>query len=173
MNAFKNSAIIGVVLAAAMTASAATLTGEDVIKMRRAGVSDDVIIQTIESSGSVFYLSAQDVEALKREGVSERVIGVMQQKRAEPAKPKLEGATTYEKAAPASAPPKQETVVRAEQVVRAYPVYPATTSVYYYAPPPVTYYYGPAYYYDPWYPPVSFSFGFYRGHHHRHHRHCW
>ncbi len=168
---FKHIAINGVALAAAMTVSAATITGEDVIKMRRAGVNDDVIIQTIESSGSNFYLSQQDVEALKREGVSERVIGVMQQKRGEPAKPKAEGTTTYEKTATTPATPKQETVVRAEQVVRAYPVYPAPSPVYYYAPPPVTYYYGPACYYDPWHPPVSFSFGFYRGY--RHHRHCW
>jgi len=171
MNFFKNLTIIGMALVAAMTVSAATITGEDVIKMHRAGVSDDVIIQTIESSHSVFYLSAQDVEALKREGVSERVIGVMQQKRAEPSRPKVEAATTYEKAAPTPAPPRQETVVRAEPVVRAYPVYPTTTTVYYYAPPPVTYYYGPVCYYEPWYPPVSFSFGFYHGHHH--HRHCW
>lgn len=172
MNTFQNLTIICVALAAAMTASAATITGEDVIKMRRASVSDDVIIQTIESSGSVFYLSAQDVEALKREGVSERVIGVMQQKRGEPAKPKAEGATAYEKAPATPAPASQEPVVRAEQVVRAYPAYPAPAPAYYYAPPPVTYYYGPAYHYDPWYPPVSFSFGFYRGYHH-HHRHCW
>ncbi|MBI5395211.1 MAG: hypothetical protein HZA91_07955 [Verrucomicrobia bacterium] len=173
MNILKNIAIIGVVLAAAMTAPAATVTGEDVIKMKRAGVSDEVIIQTIESSNSNFYLSAQDVEALKREGVTERVIGVMQQKRDVPAKPKAEGATTYEKAATTPAPPKQETVVRAEQVVRAYPVYPQPAPAYYYPPPPPTYYYRPAYYYDPWYPPVSFSFGYYGGHHHHYRSHCW
>ena len=167
---FKNIAVIGALLAAVMTVSAATVTGEDVIKMHRAGVSDDVIIQTVESSGSNFYLSVQDVEALKREGVSERVLGVMQQKREVPAKPKTVGAATYEKATITPVPPKQETVVRAEQVVRAYPVYPAPTSTYYYyPPPPATYYYGPAYYYDPWYPPVGFSFGYYRGYHHGRH----
>ena len=74
-------AIIGWLAAGALTTAvyaAVTLTIGDVVKMSKAGVSDDVIIQTVQSSGSVFQLTAQDVEALKRSGVSDRVVAVMQ-----------------------------------------------------------------------------------------------
>ena len=183
MNIFKHISVFSMAMVAAISVSATTITGEDVVKMHRAGVSDDVVIQTIESSGSMFYLSQQDTEALKREGVSERVIAVMQKKRgtpppaqspaptnagqaiAVPFPPQAVAPTNGEKTVADPAPPAEQATVRAQEVVRAIPVYPApVTTYYYYPPPPVPYYYGARYYYDPWYPPVSFSFGFYGGH---------
>ncbi len=60
--------------------TAATLTVTDVIKMSEAGVNDDVVIQTLQSSGTVFQLSPQDIDALKHSGVSNRVVAAMQGK---------------------------------------------------------------------------------------------
>ncbi|MBI5683688.1 MAG: hypothetical protein HZC54_01275 [Verrucomicrobia bacterium] len=134
--------------------------------MSKAGISDDVIIQTIQSTGSKFQLTAQDVESLKRDGVSEGVLAAMQANR--PAAPY--SAKPSEPAAPVVRESGGRDYVGGlsdQQVVRALPVAP---QVYYYTPPPpaVYYYPAPVYYYNP---PVRFFFGFGGGHHH--HRHCW
>ena len=55
------------------------LTIEDIKRMSEVGITDDKIIGTIHSTGSVFYLSASDVEGLRRAGVSQRVIDYMMQ----------------------------------------------------------------------------------------------
>ena len=76
MKMLKCSAIFGsLVLGALVTAFGATvtLTSNDIVRMSKAGISDDAIIQTIQSTGSNFQLTAQDVESLKRDGVSDRV----------------------------------------------------------------------------------------------------
>ena len=49
----------------------------DVIVLSKAGVSDDIIIEKIRTTGSVFNLSVEEVEALRREGVSSRVVNYM------------------------------------------------------------------------------------------------
>lgn len=51
----------------------------DIVTMVQQGVSDDVIITQIRTSGSVFYLSASDLGYLKNDcGVSDRVVMEMQ-----------------------------------------------------------------------------------------------
>jgi outer membrane lipoprotein SlyB len=55
------------------------LSMEDIEKMSEAGISDDKIIGTIHSTGSIYHLSASDVEELKKAGVSQRVIDYMLQ----------------------------------------------------------------------------------------------
>ncbi len=57
--------------------SAALMTPQDVIDMSNAGAGDDVIIDMIHKTGSVFQLSPQDVVALADSGVSSRVIRAM------------------------------------------------------------------------------------------------
>jgi len=49
----------------------------DVIVLSKAGVSDEVIIDKIRRTGSVFDLSVEEVEALRKEGVSARVVNYM------------------------------------------------------------------------------------------------
>ncbi len=49
----------------------------DVIVLSKAGVSDDIIIDKIRKTGSVFDLSIEEVEALRKEGVSARVVNYM------------------------------------------------------------------------------------------------
>lgn len=55
------------------------LSIEDIEKMSRAGISDDKIIGTIQSTGSSYHLSANDVKRLRNAGVSDRVIDYMLQ----------------------------------------------------------------------------------------------
>ncbi|MCX6897226.1 MAG: hypothetical protein NT105_00870 [Verrucomicrobia bacterium] len=145
-----------------------TLTSNDIVRMSKAGISDDAIIQTIQSTGSIFHLTAQDVESLKRDGVSDRIVTAMQA--AHPAAPS--STAPAEPAAPAIREPSGRDYVGGlsdQQIVRALPVAPP---VYYQAPPSTTYYYYPYYpYYYPspgycYGPPVRFYFG-YGGWHHR------
>ena len=52
---------------------------EDVIALSKAGVSDSLIIATMDATNSWFHLKSQDVIALKNAGVSEPVINAMLQ----------------------------------------------------------------------------------------------
>lgn len=54
------------------------LTNDTVIKMSKAGLEDNVIIQTIHSGAGNYDTSPDALIALKNAGVSQRVIGVMQ-----------------------------------------------------------------------------------------------
>ncbi|MCS7046338.1 MAG: glycine zipper domain-containing protein [Gemmataceae bacterium] len=53
----------------------------DVVQLAQRNVSDQIIINQINSSGSVFNLTSQDVIYLRDQGVSERVIAHMQSAR--------------------------------------------------------------------------------------------
>lgn len=53
------------------------LTVPDVIAMARAGISDDVIINQIQSSRTVFTLSTADIINLRNAGVSDNVVNFM------------------------------------------------------------------------------------------------
>jgi outer membrane lipoprotein SlyB len=55
------------------------LSTDDVKKMTAAGISDQVIISQIHSTGSVFHLSTADIIDLKNSGVSQNVIDAMVQ----------------------------------------------------------------------------------------------
>ena len=59
------------------SASAASLSVDDVIKLSKAGVDDDVIIQKIKKQGQSFDLSTDQLIQLKSASVSSRVIQVM------------------------------------------------------------------------------------------------
>jgi len=61
------------VLATAQTA----LTNDTIIKMARAGLSDDIIISTITSQPAKFATGPDELISLKGAGVSDKVIGVM------------------------------------------------------------------------------------------------
>jgi hypothetical protein len=55
------------------------LSMRDIEKMSNAGISDDKIIGTIQSTGSVYHLDTSDIQELKDNGVSQRVIDYMLQ----------------------------------------------------------------------------------------------
>ena len=57
---------------------------EDVIALAKAGVSDSLIIATMDATDSWFQLKARDVLDLRNAGVSEKVIGAMMVQPSEP-----------------------------------------------------------------------------------------
>lgn len=59
------------------TSSHARMTADDVIRLARAGVSDEVIIAQIQQKAQKFDLSANQILRLKDSGVSNRVIQAM------------------------------------------------------------------------------------------------
>lgn len=64
-------------LSSAPEASAKSLTVDDVIRLVRAGLSDDLIIATVRKDGKALNLSTDDLIRLKRASVSDAVIRVM------------------------------------------------------------------------------------------------
>lgn len=50
---------------------------EDVKALAKAGVSDDLIVSQIRSSGTVYHLNSADIILLKNSGVGEKVIDYM------------------------------------------------------------------------------------------------
>jgi hypothetical protein len=70
--------------AAAARAPGGPLTTIQVGSLVRQGVSDDVIITQIRTTGSVFNLGSTDIQWLKENGVSDRVIQEMQWTAARP-----------------------------------------------------------------------------------------
>jgi uncharacterized protein YcfJ len=65
-------------------AAAQAVTNYDLLSMTRAGVSDDLIISTIQSRGARLDLSPNGLIALKQNGVSDRVVLAAQQMSAGP-----------------------------------------------------------------------------------------
>ena len=151
---------------------------EDVLKLSRANISDDITVNYIQSSGTIYNLTAQDIVFLRNQGVSDRVINAMVDQR------KVVEATaqTQQQASPAI--PNAPTVPDA-YVAPAAPAYiqppatPATSSVYVIPYPQAsTAYYASYGYYAPYGypyyggysgPSIAIGFGFgghgYFGHH--------
>jgi len=63
-----------VVAQANQQAAALAVTNNDLVGMARAGVSDDLIISTMQSRGARLDLGPQSLIALKQSGVSDRVL---------------------------------------------------------------------------------------------------
>jgi hypothetical protein len=61
-------------------APASGITNADILNLKAAGFSDELIISKIKSSKCAFRLDTSDMIELKKAGLSERVIGVMMEK---------------------------------------------------------------------------------------------
>jgi len=70
-------AFLFAILLALPAAFASAATVQDLIKLKAAGLSDEILISLIQSDGSVFHLNADDVIAVRKEGLSEKVIMAM------------------------------------------------------------------------------------------------
>lgn len=159
---------------------------EDILKLTRAQVSEDVIVNFIGNSGTIYNLSPNDIVYLRHEGVSDRVINAMLEKH----KKALDAAQNQTAPAPATpAAQPQDTAATAPPnpapVYVQQPAQPAPSTVYvvpypaanaaYYGYYPYYGYYGP--YYAPYYgPSISLGFrfgggwgGYWGGGHHWHH----
>jgi hypothetical protein len=156
---------------------------EDVLKLNRAQVSEDITLNFIQNSGISYNLAPDDIVYLHNQGVSDRLINAMLDERkrvmaqaaaAQPAAPAPTSpapAPTYvdsSAAAPAYAPAPQPEVQPQVQV-QAPPstvyVIPYSTTYPYYGYP--YYYSSPYYYYGGYYwgPSVSLGFRFGGGGH--------
>ncbi len=87
-----------VVLFAAVLLGQATLNNDAIIRMAKAGLSDEIIVSTIKSQPSSFTTGADALIALKSAGVSDKIIAAMVEKAASA------GAPAAPAAAPAAAP---------------------------------------------------------------------
>ena len=92
------------------------VTIDDVVRMTRAGVQEDVIVTHVQNHGAAAPLRASDLIILQQQGVSPRVVQAMQ------------------------APPPATYAPGPQPVVMPGPYYPPP--YYYGPPPPYGYYYG-------------------------------
>jgi hypothetical protein len=99
----RNSLFSGMLLfAIAIVAMAQTaLTNDTIIKMAKAGLSDDVIVSTISSQPARFSTTADDLISLKGAGISDKVIGAMVTKGAGAPTPSAPAPSVPPSAAPA------------------------------------------------------------------------
>jgi len=146
--------LVGAALLGPAAGFASATTIDDLIKLKNAKVSDDVLVALIESDGSVFYLNADDILGLKQKGLSEKVILAMI---ATATKAKNDDALLLKPAQPAYQPaepqsPVMLTVSQSQTVEQpSFPSY-ANYATPYYAYPTYAY---PAYAYPTAYRPVA------------------
>jgi uncharacterized membrane protein YgcG len=139
---------------------------KQVMKMVQAKVSDTIIVNYIQNTGTIFQLNADEIIYLKQQGMSDTVLNTMLTQRA-----RLTG-STEPATSPAPAPVTQY-VQPAAQVAQSGEAYvPATTaSMVYVIPSTQSYgYYNSGYPVYPYYtssysywPAVSLAFGYYGG----------
>jgi hypothetical protein len=150
---------------------------EDIVKLSTARVHEDVIVNYIQTSGTIYNLGPSEIVRLRDEGVSDRVINAMMDQRKILAPSSVQPSVAQTPApapavSPAPAPAVTTVYVAAtpQAVAQPQPATPASTvhvipypaaRAAYYGPPP--YYYRPpdyGWYYRPVYPRVAFGFGF-------------
>lgn len=74
---YRNRIAVCVALFASLMLAQQSLTNESVLKLVKAGMGDDIIVNMINTQPSSFSLTTDDLIALKTDGVSEKVIGAM------------------------------------------------------------------------------------------------
>jgi hypothetical protein len=144
---------------------------EDVLKLTRAQVSEDVTLSYIHNSGTIYNLSPNDIVYLRNQGVPDRVINTMlDQRKNVPAEAAAQAAQS---AAPAMPPAPANADANAAAAAQAAPQYAPTyaqPAPAYAAPEPT---YAPAssvyvipyssggYYYPSYYPYYGGYYGYY------------
>lgn len=72
----KAAVATGLLIAFSATPASA-VTVRDLLNLKAAGLSDDILIALIQTDGSVFYLTADQIISLSKQGLSERVLLAM------------------------------------------------------------------------------------------------
>jgi hypothetical protein len=158
---------------------------DDVLKLSRAQIGDEIILNYVRNSETIYNLGANDIVYLKNAGVSEKVISAMLDKRkhVEMAAQTQSAQTPVAANVPTGATPNA--VPAAPAYADSYATYaqapltPPTSSAYAVPYPATTYpYYGPYGYYGPYYggyygPGVTFAFGFGGGRYYYGGRYCY
>jgi hypothetical protein len=158
---------------------------DDVLKLSRAQIGDEIILNYVRNSATIYNLGANDIVYLKSAGVSERVISAMLDKpnhvelaaQTQPAQAPVpaNGPTAANPNAVAAAPAYADSYATYAQA----PLTPPTSSAYVVPYAATTYpYYGPYGYYSPYYggyygPGVTFAFGFGGGRYYYGGRYCY
>lgn len=164
---------------------------EDVLKLSRAQVNDDVITTYIQNSGTIYALGPNDIVYLKQQGMSDRIINTMmdqrrianevaaqaQQQQAAAQPPAVVAENNSPVATPAYAEAQCPTPVVTQPAASSLyiipyptPAYPRYSVSYYY---PYSYSHSYSYpysYYSSCRPVVGFRFGGGRSFHSFHHR---
>lgn len=91
------------VLVAAPAEAQDVLTNADIVKMAKAGISEDIILRDIEMSKTKFGTSPAALIELKNQGVSDRILGAVLDSRNGGSRSKSEGLATS-RVAQAAAP---------------------------------------------------------------------
>ena len=68
---------LSVVFLAGFSRPAAAVTPEDIVRLTKSGVSDDVILAFVARDRTIFTLNPDDLVALQKQGVSEAVLVAM------------------------------------------------------------------------------------------------
>jgi hypothetical protein len=77
-------AIILLCLSSLFAQAQESLSNDSVLKLVKAGLSEDLIVQTVNSQPGKYALGADDIVALKQAGVSDKIIGAMLKKNEAP-----------------------------------------------------------------------------------------
>lgn len=125
---------------------------EDVLKLSKAKVNDDVIIAFVQNGNRNFSLSATEILYLRNQGVSDRVLTAMLGQTPPPPASPAESESNF--AAQASAP---------QYISSPTTSYVETPSTVYVGTPSYYSFYDPWPYWSTWYAYPAFSFGFYWG----------
>jgi hypothetical protein len=76
--------VLSLALAAVLAFSQEVLTNEDILKLVKAGMGEEVILGTINSKAGKFSVTTDDMIALKQAGVSDKIIAAMVARGASP-----------------------------------------------------------------------------------------
>jgi hypothetical protein len=77
MKRLTSSALVLICFSSLLAYAQQSLNNESVVKLVRAGLSEDLVVQTVNTQPGNYQLGADDILALKKAGVSERVITAM------------------------------------------------------------------------------------------------
>ncbi len=103
---------------------------EDVLKLSRAQVGDDITVNYVQNSGTSYNLDPQDIVYLRNQGVSERVISAMLDQRNRAA------AQAAAQTAPMAAPATSTAAYADLSAAQAAPAVPSPAPVYVQPPAP-------------------------------------
>ena len=144
---------------------------EDVLKLSRAQVSEDVTLNFIHNAGTIYNLSPNDIVYLRNQGVSDRVINTMlDQRKNVPAEAAAQAAQSAVLATQPAPPYSDANAAAAAQASPQYaPTYAQPAPAYVqpeptYAPASTLYvipYSSGGYYYPSYYPYYGGSYGYY------------
>jgi len=73
----KSSIAVLLLLCSSLVIAQQTLTNDSIVKMAKAGLSDELILSTINASSGKYDVTADGIIALKRGGVSDKVVSAL------------------------------------------------------------------------------------------------